>query len=170
MKQRLKMKLSRRGITIPEFALVAVVFFVLSLLAFPMYTIYVNAQRRKVAVHDMKKIEMAIQRLYEDTGTYPPGVKLGSDPDLVHNEDNIPDWQGPYLKHWVHGPPGWTAPGAQGAYQYRNFFYHGYHIVVLWCYGPDLTPEADITKGPPEKGHPVNWGDNIVKYILYTRY
>lgn len=152
-----------RGLTITEFIFVIVLFTFLSLVAFPMYTLYVNGEHKKTAVSQMKDmIAPALQRLYEDTGTFPPS-KVGDDPDLVNNVDKLAKWQGPYLKSWPRGPFDWTPDGAKGAYQFRNFYYKGYHTVVLWCYGLNQTPETDITSGTPAGG------DDIVIYLLHTR-
>jgi type II secretory pathway pseudopilin PulG len=157
------MKHYSRGITITELIFILVLFTVLSFSALPVYTLYVNGEREKQAQMQMQDlIAPAIQHLYEDTGTYPPS-KMGDDPDLVENEDHLPKWQGPYLKSWPTGPPGWTPPGAKGAYQYRNFYYKGYHTVVLWCYGPNKVPETDITSGQQAQG------DDIVLYLLHTK-
>ncbi len=152
-----------RGLTITEFIFFLVLCLFLSLLAFPMYTLYVNSDRKKMAETEMKNaIAPALQHVFEDTGSFPPS-KMGEDPDLASNTDHLAHWQGPYLKQWPSGPPGWTPQGGSGAYQYRNFYYKEYHSVVLWCYGLNKTPETDVTAKQPAQG------DDIVIYLLHAK-
>jgi hypothetical protein len=162
--------MKKSALTLQEYLMIVVLFLFFCLIVYPVYSFYIRSEQIKQAREEIEKIiAPALQRLYEETGTFPPS-KFGDDPDLTTNQDHLPNWQGPYLKEWPSGPPNWNPREAHGAYQFRNFYYQGYHVVVIWCYGPNRIPEADITQGPEFfSKNPKLFGDDLIFYLWFSK-
>lgn len=73
-------------------------------------------RKAHAALNELRKLSMAIDNYYVDTGRLPDGLT-----DLIRRPESLPGWAGPYVHpDWLRGPQGqrvlYQVPGKIGPY------------------------------------------------------
>ena len=133
-----------RGFTLLELLVVIVIIGMLAGLVAPRYFDQVSKSNTKIARAQISSLEQALDQYRLDTGAYPT-TELGL-AALMTRPQNLPRWDGPYLKKAVPLDP-WGA-----AYLYKSPGEHGDYDLL--SYGSDGQPggqgeAADVTSWAP---------------------
>ena len=91
---------NQKGFTFIELlAIVAIIGILVAIITPNMFRAIENS-RVAAAISDYKMIKSAVLNHYADTAKWPDDADPGQDPNLMKNEDDFDNWNGPYLTHW----------------------------------------------------------------------
>ena len=88
----------RKGFTLIELLIVIAILAILAGAIVPMFNVTRKQAKEARVAADLDSIKTASIMHHHDTGVWPPEGNTGV--GLVNNDNNIADWNGPYLDEW----------------------------------------------------------------------